>query len=92
MANGYNITNRALCMKRPGRPEELDFRTKLRVSTVMVVLPLMIPHPKEPRSTVRFVSHAHSDIEDMAFYKQLRTYNTWNGMRLQRHPSGFENK
>lgn len=38
VANGYNITNRALCMKRPGRPEELDFRTKLRVSTAMVVL------------------------------------------------------
>jgi hypothetical protein len=42
-ANGYSIKNGAVCMKRPGRPQELDFMTKLRVSTAMVVLPLMIP-------------------------------------------------
>lgn len=36
-ANGYSITNGAVCMKRPGRPQELDFMTKLRVSTAMVV-------------------------------------------------------
>jgi hypothetical protein len=54
MANGYNITNRALCMKRPGRPEELDFRTKLRVSTAMVILPLMIPPEGAEKYKVRF--------------------------------------